>query len=87
MQEYIGIKNVQATPMTRGDYQYRKWDAPEGEDQDVEGYHVVYPDGYESWSPKEQFDEANTPVPADQDGEQVTQQLRRIARETLGYQS
>jgi hypothetical protein len=88
MQQYIGIKNVEAEPMTRGEYnEHRGWESPEGEDQDVEGYHVVYPDGYESWSPKEQFDEANTPVPADQDGPQVTQQLRRIARETLGYQS
>lgn len=88
MQEYIGIKNVEATPMTRGEYnEYRKWEAPEGEDQEVAGYLVVYPDGYESWSPKEQFDEANTPVPADQDGAQATVQLRRIARETLGYRA
>jgi hypothetical protein len=23
-----------------------------------EGYHVIYPDGYESWSPKAAFEEA-----------------------------
>jgi len=23
-----------------------------------EGYHVIYPDGYESWSPKETFEAA-----------------------------
>jgi hypothetical protein len=86
MQKYIGTKVLNAEPMSRGDYnKHRGWTPPEGEDQDVAGYHVVYSHVYESWSPKEQFDEANMPVPADQDGTQVTEQLRRIARETLGY--
>lgn len=59
LQNYIGVKLLKARPMTRGNYNnYRSWTAPEGEDQNVDGYLVVYPDGYESWSPKPQFDEA-----------------------------
>lgn len=40
---YIGVKMVQAVPMDK-----------DGE----QGYKVVYPDGYESWSPREQFERA-----------------------------
>ena len=44
MKHYIGTKIVQAEPMEKND---RK------------GYKVVYaPDGYESWSPKDVFEEA-----------------------------
>jgi hypothetical protein len=66
---YIGTKIINATPMSRGEYNaYRGWTPPEGEDQSVDGYLVEYTDGgkandsrhagYISWSPKEQFDNA-----------------------------
>ena len=56
---YIGTKIIHARPMTRGEYnQYRGWMLPPDEDPDDEGYLVVYPDSYESWSPKEVFEEA-----------------------------
>lgn len=59
MQQYVGTKIIKAEPMTRGEYnQYRGWQIPENENPADEGYHVVYPDGYESWCPKKQFDEA-----------------------------
>lgn len=59
MQKYIGCKMIEAKPMNRGDYnQYRGWKIPLNENPDDEGYLVRYPDGYESWSPKKQFDEA-----------------------------
>lgn len=46
--------------MTRGDYNlYRGWKIPENENPADEGYLVKYPDGYESWCPKKQFEEAN----------------------------
>ena len=45
MKTYIGTKIIQASPVTKG---------PEG----PEGYHVVYQDGYESWSPKDVFEES-----------------------------
>lgn len=46
---YIGCKVIQAYP-----------DQKEGKD----GYHVIYPDGYESWSPKEVFEGAYREVTA-----------------------
>lgn len=57
---YIGVKLVEAMPMTRGEYRnYRNWEIDPTENPSDEGYFVVYPDGYESWCPKEQFEEAN----------------------------
>lgn len=47
MKAYIGTKIIQAEPQ-------EKDGAP--------GYRVVYPDGYESWSPKAVFEEAYRPV-------------------------
>lgn len=59
MQKYIGVKRIEAKPMTRGDYNtYRGWKIPANENPADEGYLVKYRDGYESWSPKEIFEEA-----------------------------
>lgn len=46
---YIGVKLIEAYPCS-------KWD--EKLNADREGYNVKYPDGYESWSPKEAFENA-----------------------------
>ena len=59
--------------MTRGEYNtHRGWEAPEGEEQDVDGYLVEYLDGgkanhpehegYISWSPADVFEGAYRPV-------------------------
>ena len=57
MKTYIAVKQVKGKPMTLGDYNaYRKWSIPEDEDPNREGYLVEYPDGYQSWSPKEAFE-------------------------------
>jgi hypothetical protein len=59
MKHYIGVKEIDAKPMTRGEYnEYRGWTIPADENPDDEGYLVKYPDGYESWSPKKVFEEA-----------------------------
>ena len=59
MKTYIGTKVIDAEPMTRGEYnKYRGWQIPADENPDDEGYRVVYPDGYVSWSPKSVFEEA-----------------------------
>jgi len=59
MKAYIGTKIIKATPMTRGEYNnYRGWDIPENENPEDEGYLVEYSDGYQSWSPEKQFEEA-----------------------------
>lgn len=43
MKFYVGIKMVQAEPMKK---------------DEVEGYKVIYENGYESWSPKDVFEKA-----------------------------
>lgn len=57
MKTYIGVKKIEAEPMTRGDYNtYRGWQIPTDDNPDDEGYHVKHADGHESWSPKEDFE-------------------------------
>ena len=59
MKDYIGVKVVAAEPMSRGEYNaYRGWKIPSDENPEDEGYHIRYSDGYESWCPKKQFNEA-----------------------------
>lgn len=59
MEKYIGTKEIQATEMLLGDYNnYRGWKIPDNEDPKRDGYLVRYSDGYQSWSPKEVFEEA-----------------------------
>ena len=65
MKQYIGTKLIEAEPAYRvrnpgGDYQITT-DAREAFTNFAEvedGYMVRYPDGYESWSPKDVFEEA-----------------------------
>ena len=62
MKKYVGTKQIEARPMTRGEYNiYRGWQIPADEDPNDKGYLVKYSDGYESWSPEKQFDEAYRP--------------------------
>ncbi len=60
--QYIRCHIVKAAPMTRGCYnKLRGWEMPANENPDDEGYHIIYPDGYESWCPKAQFEDASSP--------------------------
>ena len=72
MKAYVGLKQVNALPMTRGDYNhYRGWETPDSEENMDEGYLVEYVDGgapnhpnhggYISWCPAEQFEKAYRP--------------------------
>lgn len=55
MQNYIGTKFVTAEPCeAQKEYGNHKIGDP--------GYKVIYPDGYESWSPKKVFEEAYRPT-------------------------
>lgn len=75
-QFYIGCKQVQAEPMSLGAYnEYRGWTIPANEDPYRQGYLVVYPDGYESWSPAEIFESAYLPMGVDNDGTRVTKEM------------
>ena len=70
MNVFIGTKMIQATPMTRQEYNdFRGWQLPADKEGSDPGYLVIYPDsnpntqhfqGYVSWSPKKQFEEAYT---------------------------
>jgi hypothetical protein len=73
MEQYIGVKLINASPMTRLEYtDFRGWEIPDDEDGDDEGYLVEYTDGgkanteeyegYVSWSPAYVFDRAYQPV-------------------------
>ena len=74
MKAYIGTKMINAVPMNRLEYnQFRGWTLPADENGADEGYLVEYVgpgqkpntaeyEGYVSWSPKDVFDEAYTPI-------------------------
>lgn len=50
MEKYLGVKLIQAKPQARQETSQ--------DESLLEGYQVIYPDGYVSWSPKEVFEEA-----------------------------
>lgn len=69
MENYIGVKEILAKPMTSIEYNnYRGWELPEKGMENDEGYLVEYLNspnsnhpnhkGYISWSPKAVFDES-----------------------------
>ncbi len=73
MQQCIGVKRINAVPMTREEYnELRGWTVPADENPDDPGYLVEYVDGgqanhpdfagYISWSPKDVFERAYRPV-------------------------
>lgn len=69
MKQYIGVKLINAKPMTRAEYNtFRGWTLPADENGDDEGFLVEYTDGgrgntdhyagYVSWSPAGVFERA-----------------------------
>jgi hypothetical protein len=63
--KYIRLNMVEATPMTRGDYnKLRGWTIPADENPNDEGYLVVDSEGYRTWYPKAKFD-LRTVLPMD----------------------
>lgn len=63
MKKYIGVKIVEAKPLTLAEYcKHEGYDVPEEEDISKEGYLVKCSDDYVSWCSKEQFEEANHPT-------------------------
>ena len=60
MKKYIGTKLVEAEPLN-------KTVTEKGTVKLESGYKVLYPDGYESWSPKEVFEKAYLPVDDNKD--------------------
>lgn len=64
MKKYLGTKLVTAKPMTRVEAEVILGKSIKLAKQEYsgEGYLVRYEDGYQSWSPKEVFDEAYKPA-------------------------
>ena len=64
MDKYIGTKIIEAVPAIRkgGKVYEEGWPIPKSMDPTEEGYKVRYQDGYESWSPKDVFEEAYRPT-------------------------
>ncbi len=63
MDRYVGAKIVHAEPMNEGQFRFEKGFTDVSEEllkteTYKDGYKVVYPDGYVSWSPKDAFEEA-----------------------------
>lgn len=59
MKKYIGCKMIEAEPAIKVDGKIYSLDGPVPRSMNrQEGYRVKYPDGYESWSPKEVFEKA-----------------------------
>lgn len=70
MPKYLGVKVIHAVPMIRGLYLGAQSpnQAISKTTYNEEGYKVVYPDGYVSWSPKEAFEKAYKPLPEEYNG-------------------
>lgn len=73
MRQYLGVKMINAKPMTRLEYNvFRGWTLPANENGDDAGYLVEYADGgqantsdfagYVSWSPADVFNRAYAPT-------------------------
>jgi hypothetical protein len=63
MKTYVGTKIIQAEEMSKYKSQDKRYSNLPKKDiirdgKDEPGYHVVYEDGYESWSPKDIFERA-----------------------------
>ena len=58
IEKYIGTKIIQAESMDRYNFVVRCQGKNIPEEENREGYKVIYPDGYVSWSPKDVFEES-----------------------------
>lgn len=57
MDKYLGVKIIEAEPMNKYEF-FMNVKGVDCKEENQEGYKVVYPDGYVSWSPKDVFEEA-----------------------------
>ena len=85
MEHYLGVKLVQARSMTRAEFADLTGLTVVDGDETRAGYLVQYKDGYQSWSPKEAFEEAYLPLDADES--RITQDvIDAMVSETSGRQ-
>ena len=71
MLKYVGIEEVNAAPMTRGEYNtYRGWTVPQDEDPSDQGYIIQRSGNHINWMPADVFEEIYS-EPIDNDVEMV----------------
>lgn len=84
MSKFIGVKMVEAVPMTAGQAANKGYRTPVAEkysDLEAEGYEVTYPDGYKSWCPKDVFESSYFGLNKNNDGTKI---LREDVEEFIG---
>lgn len=62
MSKFIGVKMVEAVPMTAIEAFNRGYRVPSDLNDSTQGYEVTYPDGYKSWCPKDVFEKNNIKI-------------------------
>ena len=62
MSKFIGVKMVEAVPMTAIEAFNKGYRVPSDLNDDTQGYEVTYPDGYKSWCPKDVFEKNNIKI-------------------------
>ena len=83
MSKFIGVKMVEATPMTRGEFtELKKAEISPATNPEEKGYMVVYEDGYKSWSPEKAFEKSYSEMHDMEFGEAIRMMKRgyRMAR-------
>lgn len=72
MSKFIGVKLVEAVPMTAIEAVKKGYRSNVTTDGiDVPGYEVTYPDGYKSWCPKDVFERNNFKLSDNNDGTKI----------------
>ena len=74
MSKFIGVKMVEAVPMTAGQAANKGYRTPVAEkysDLEAEGYEVTYSDGYKSWCPKDVFESSYFGLNENNDGTKI----------------
>lgn len=73
MKKYLGVKLIEAEPMTYFEFAKEKYGTVREDAVDSEGYKVKYSDDYVSFSPKEVFEKAYLPL-ADEEGKKIIEE-------------
>lgn len=79
MNYYIGTKLIKAEPMTEDDFKLEKdgkLDHIPSKEPSRKGYKVKYSDDYESWSPKEVFEEAYIQVDSNTNENSLVEKIK-----------
>ena len=80
MSKFIGVKMVEAVPMTAGEA-INKGYRIGNSIPDAVGYEVIYSDGYKSWCPKDVFESSYFGLNKNNDGTKI---LREDVEEFIG---